>query len=534
MTQQDGIGGHDETAQVVLSALQQIGWLKKASTDVVSWETTDCLLRTILATHKAGFVFQLGGQRYSLSKRGADQIHKLVQAGVTLRTEIRPWQTVVDEWIGPRLYLSHSAIVSATTQFTAVVSSRMGRGKQHVPDWPERIDAALATSLRLSHRLLSAPATATRDIVSAAAATVGRPVVQLDIASETTPQQWLAEALGDGQLLDICATSIFVSPPLPLVEAATSSDASTIASTPLRDRAVIALANRVLGLYARRGGAIEILLRRRGRDERFPIGTTYVAIGQSNSNAGKRNDVSGLLGDGVIGWLIEKRVAQSFGKFWTCRSAATVETACMQIATPMPASWLKLDEKSWPFLSHCTRGADGPRPLESDDSFLRRNWGDGTADSHPLLTLGKILSDATLRCNDVLYRGDRPVVSFSQVQLCKLMNRRKFQPHLGRWDWEPYGIAIRTSVLQALGARPVIYGDDETFDSLPESDRAFFQPARRRGHREDWIEEIEWRVPGDVRLDQIKHDEALIFVASRREALAISRKVRWPVVWLRN
>ncbi len=535
MTVENELSGNDSPIQLVVESLQRIGWLKKVPTcsAVINSEVSGCLLRGILSAQRDGCTFSMGVQQYALSQRGAARIRKLVEAGVALQTEVRPWQLVIDQWIGPRLYLSHAGNFGSATKYTSIVSSRMGRGRRNVPDWPERVDAALASSHRLAHRLLSCSGIASHEVVASAAATAGAAAIELEIATDSSPQQWLAEKLVSEQLLDCCVTTISISPPL-LAPAGQSPLELNLNSTPLRDRAVIALADRVLGLSARRRGAIETLLRTRASDERFPAGTTYVAIRPAKPNPAQRKKASELLSDGVIGWLVEKRSVRSHGRFWSCRPATVAARAGMQVAIPMPELWRKLDAESWPFLSHCTRGTTGPRPLESEESFLKRCWVEGTEDSHPLLTLGEILMDETIRCNDVLYRNSRKVVSFSQVPLPDLLGRRKFQLHLGRWDWEPYGIAIRRSVLESLGARPVIYGDDATFDSLSESDRAFFQPSQRRNGRDNWSDEQEWRVLGDVRVGKIKYNEALIFVAHRQEALALCKKVRWPVVWTRD
>ncbi len=86
------------------------------------------------------------------------------------------------------------------------------------------------------------------------------------------------------------------------------------------------------------------------------------------------------------------------------------------------------------------------------------------------------------------------------------MARRRFQSHLGRWDWEPYGLLLRRDALEQLGARPVIYGDDQTYKQMSDVDRPFFQPARRRSahsSEDHWQAEKEWRVLSDIHLTEL-------------------------------
>ena len=129
-------------------------------------------------------------------------------------------------------------------------------------------------------------------------------------------------------------------------------------------------------------------------------------------------------------------------------------------------------------------------------------------------------------------RAGARVVSFTAIPLAELDRRRVFRPHRGRWDFEPYGIAIRQCWLERRGARPVRYGDEAMWTRLTASQRPFFQYSKTRGdgdHTTDWSEEREWRYPGDVDLSCLTHDDALLFVPSRGEAEVLARISPWPV-----
>jgi hypothetical protein len=131
-----------------------------------------------------------------------------------------------------------------------------------------------------------------------------------------------------------------------------------------------------------------------------------------------------------------------------------------------------------------------------------------------------------------LVRGGVPVVSFTATPLSEMGRLRTFRSHLSRWDFEPYGVCIRRDWLQTCGARPVQYGDDSLWSRLPSEERPFFQKTESRtarGKPVDWTAEREWRHVGDVPLDEIPHDAALLFVPSRAEAELLAALSPWAI-----
>ena len=86
------------------------------------------------------------------------------------------------------------------------------------------------------------------------------------------------------------------------------------------------------------------------------------------------------------------------------------------------------------------------------------------------------------------------------------------------------------------GARPVLYGDDSTWQSLSKSDRPFFQPAHSGSSssedadaRIDWTVEREWRHMGDLDLRQLSREDALVFVPNFAAARRLSAVSPWPI-----
>ena len=85
---------------------------------------------------------------------------------------------------------------------------------------------------------------------------------------------------------------------------------------------------------------------------------------------------------------------------------------------------------------------------------------------------------------------------------------------LGRWNYEPYGIAVSRSVLQRLGAREVIYGDKHLFEQLSPEEKPYYQFKGMDNTDEQlpagWESEAEWRLAGDLDLMSIKDDVIII------------------------
>jgi hypothetical protein len=207
--------------------------------------------------------------------------------------------------------------------------------------------------------------------------------------------------------------------------------------------------------------------------------------------------------------------------------------ALSQLTAVVPVSWSADTAPSPDYLVHCTRGNSGPLPDEKDVDYRKRLWIDGhVPENLPLLTLCRICLEGILRGTARLTRTDQRCVSFSSVRLPELLGRRKFHPHLGRWDWEPYGFLFVREELARLGARPVIYGDEESFFSLGRKDQPFFQSSG--GGANLWTEEQEWRILDDLRLHELPADSVRMFVRTQQEAGCLARRFPWPVFWYQS
>jgi hypothetical protein len=312
---------------------------------------------------------------------------------------------------------------------------------------------------------------------------------------------------------------------------------------PLQDRISIALADRVWSLSLRRGGTLEKLIEVRLIDPTFPPGSVFVTLPKATPSSklvARRSLSNKRAGDlqwlkrGAVGWLVATRAFSGSGPLRHCHANGPGSVTVQQIAAPLPQAWRSLTaDDPWPYLVHCTRGRTGPLPEESEQSFRQRVWSHPHEIVwHPLETLGHICREGRLRGTASITRTAERCVSFSAVPLVPLLKCRTFRSHLGRWDWEPYGLLILREALQAIGAQEVIYGDESDYQRLDSRQRPYFQPRRRKGMTQQvWSEEREWRILGDVDLRLLPSNSVMVFVRTQIEAQQFARYCPWPVLW---
>ena len=229
----------------------------------------------------------------------------------------------------------------------------------------------------------------------------------------------------------------------------------------------------------------------------------------------KSSLVEELLGEGATGWYL-------FGKAGTDQQSPSQNTNVVSVDA------FQSDD----FLLHWTRRRAGPWPEQPVSEYLDELiFRQPEQQRSELAVLRRILATSTILASNDLTRSPRRVVCFSDLSLKQLQQRRVFRPHLSRWDFEPYGVAIRKSWLEQQGARSAIYGDEAIWDSLAECDRPFFQ-LNQKESSVDWSLEEEWRIIGDVDLRNVPADQAVVFVPTIDAANQVAEFSRWPVVVL--
>lgn len=522
--------------------------------------------------------------RAYLSREGRAHIQRLLSRGWTLRSGWpREWSPAVDAWLGRRLFFGHASQFAANRRLISLVSSRIGRHGNLQPDWPHWLDGALRYAHRQREHLLIVPETTLASMVEHFARIADLPCTTVRWTEHTSLSDWLYDLLsalaspGINAFNSECLPSdplesIHISPPLESTDPSERSPqlrsienspqlnahSGDLRTLPLQDRLSLALADSVLALHIRAARNLERLITQRLQDPLFPTGSVFVTLpAASSAHAWIRcgpqpkptKAATDWLRRGAVGWIARQTSLAARSPLRHCRLSSPpvwlgaplslsspYAPPLWQLSGPLPAHWQQLQaDDDWPYLVHCTRGTLGPFPEESVESFRERVWlHEDAVALHPLETLSRICLERRLRATCGITRTDGPCVSFSAVPLVPLLRRRKFQIHLGRWDWEPYGLLIRHRRLLEAGAAQVVYGSHADFLKLPTEKKPLFQPSqRKRGRSQEasWTEEREWRVLHDVDLQSLAAGSILVFTRTRTEAQQLAQYSPWPVLW---
>ena len=267
------------------------------------------------------------------------------------------------------------------------------------------------------------------------------------------------------------------------------------------------IAKEVVVLSVRKGGNLHASISHRlgsGFQTRILLEPTLTRTGLANE----------LMAQGATGWIL-------------FREDPVDEESHAETAKVCNPADFNIDE----YLLHWTRRRVGPWPDQSENEFLDSLiFQTGNKDRRQVASLRRILATNRIVATNELTRDARPVVCFSDISFAELLQRRVFRSHMGRWDFEPFGVAIRKDWLKGIGCRQVIYGNNSRWANLSDSDRPFFQMNDEGAI--DWSHEKEWRVVGDVDLRRVSADAAVVFVPTEQDATEISGFCKWPIVVL--
>lgn len=478
----------------------------------------------------------------------------------------RESSTRIKAWLGPRLYLTSPSVHRLLSEKVhSIVCSQMGRDYRNMPCWPALLDWAIRSAQRDSAGLIVTEGTTldepTRQFAQAAAV----PLIELNLerpfrfgkdsaklvsrksgdcdsklsseAFNPAAVEWLLSSLSHLVASDPSAISseqgIWISPLLcdhsqrdSLADQA-NENLEALVSTPLRDRVCVALADRVTAVSIKPSGTIATLLQNRLSDTTFPTGSCFIAM--PNYRFAAKQDWKPhqvWLDRGAVGYLVD--IESSVGlnnQLSRCTSVSITLQPCLSLS-----NWLQRQRDSWSNLTHCTRGNSAAWPQESTEGFVRRVWNKGNSlGTDPFLTLMNILQERCLRGSNWMTRTQTPMVSLSAAPIEDLLARRTFRTHLGRWDWEPYGIIFRQSCLAA--AHAVTYGPKTEFEKLPADMQLFYQP---NDGRQDWSDEQEYRFVGSIDLASLPSHAAVVFTQTEIEARQAAAISPFPVIWVRG
>lgn len=405
-------------------------------------------------------------------------------------------------------YLTYSPTTSHQRTTTSIVSSRLGRKLDQRDEFFRVLRIACSQLDPRRQMLLSAKRTATHPFVTRAAELFGLDVLEAHIAaSNTSLSQWLDDCL----TLSTCDTVLMV---WQVPEQLSSCP-------PVRDAVTVSHADQVLAIYLNKGGNTRTLLQE--RVEHQNPSRVYLAIG--NEQLVTQSVAEPLMERGAIGWYLAPNIGDSVRLL-----NAGSETVAKQPIHTLTESQAELSISDH-FLTHCTRGTHGPWPDQTETDFLDDLiLGKASRDRSALAALTRIVGQRRILATGEAIRTGTPVVSLTSVAITELHSLRQFRSHRGRWDFEPYGISIDRKFLLQHGAREAIYGDEQVWESLPAEDQPYFQRVGEKETSIDWRVEKEFRVLGDIDLDSIPIDKAIVFVPTREEAEHIAGISNWPVV----
>lgn len=400
----------------------------------------------------------------------------------------------------------------------SVASSRMGQKLDEESEWFDALRTLAVQLSKTSKFLLTARETTTDPFVRRLSELFQIPIMELQPFPENPSPKWFEDQARAAEKLVEQGDGNFNAYFKPLQRAEMTQTKTDI------DELLIGLAISVVLLSVRKGGNIHKAAQRRLARE-SQTGTRLLI----NRKLSSKPVESDLLQRGATAWWL-------YGQDCTHSQAASWTPTSVNNFRKPSAIILTLDElESENYLAHWTRRRVGRWPDQTNPEFLddliflakRRQHGEVSA-------LCRILASGRILGSHDLTRDRRDVVCFSNLPLDEILNQRVFRPHLSRWDFEPYGIAIEREFLLRLGARPVVYGDESDWERLSEFDQAFFQVKNSKSAEIDWSREREWRIVGDLKLDDIPVDQAVVFVKTESDALIVAALSRWPVVILEH
>ncbi|MEZ5357893.1 MAG: hypothetical protein R3F48_03620 [Candidatus Zixiibacteriota bacterium] len=185
----------------------------------------------------------------------------------------------------------------------------------------------------------------------------------------------------------------------------------------------------------------------------------------------------------------------------------------------------ELSDDHW--LIHFTRSCRGPWPGETCLDYYRAVLHSNCDYCHCAREgLQKIIREGIIRGSTRNIRSGHRVVAFTLYNSEAARNLFRYRSRLANPYFEPYGIAVAKSWADRIGLYPVVYGDDEIYNGMAEAMRPYFQAEGEDGR---WIGEREWRIVGDVALQQLNPDYTRIVVASPGEKALFDEGSAYPV-----
>jgi hypothetical protein len=187
-----------------------------------------------------------------------------------------------------------------------------------------------------------------------------------------------------------------------------------------------------------------------------------------------------------------------------------------------------LSSSNWDYIVHWTRTRHGPWPGERRIDFYNRLLSSGS--NYPndaFSTLCRIADEGRIRASAEKIRDSVPAIGFTECDPAASLAMMRWLPKRVNWNFEPYGVAIKTEAARRIGIRPVIYGTGHEYENLPDSEKQYFQSSGEKNDV-DWSREREWRHIGDLDLRRLPVEDLLFIAWRKSEAEMLREMTRCP------
>lgn len=444
---------------------------------------------------------------------------------------------VSERWFGDRIYWWPRGVIEGPR--VGIVGSRLQRD----PESRQPILKALRLSMTAidsrCEQVVTSAGTSLCDYVAQCGLAFGTSVFRVSAPGEhVSPKSWL------DQLVQISNPAseyqLLLSPEVSqsrIVSPSNTAAVNSLNRLPLRDRALALMSSRLFVLTLRPGGNWWELLNLGFADQLWAAGSVRAIVGRGLC---AEDVVSELQNHGVVPWYLSSDADHKLATDRNTRtervtgdSPAALSLTDRAMAEDALIEELIRSEAASEWLLHWTRAPRGEWAGESQDDYLMDAVLSDS--SHPRTafgTLQRIVTERVIRTTSGNTRVSADVVCLSAMPLVKLAAQRTFRQHRGRWDFERYGIGVRRAPVCALGGRPVIYGDESVWQSLPQGEQPWFQPRQSGASKTsiDWTIESEWRLTSELGLDRLSADDVFVFCATDDEAEELRSTCEWRVV----
>lgn len=442
------------------------------------------------------------------------------------------------QWLGQRAFWWPDG----TKDFTGVgvVSSRLPRNNTTRAVIFQTLSQTVSAVSPASERLVASSGTSLCDHIEQCANLFNLPLLRISSpADKQTPKPWIEELIRPPE--KGTAADLIISPQLapPASDSCVTTDSPALPEyLPTRDRVLALLSHRVFVLNIRRGGNWWHLLKAGIEKRLWKPGAVRVVSGTELCSEEVINELQSL---GAVRWQFTNHNADtlnenSHSQFATAiphETPARDSVASETVAEETLIKELAHPQSSTEWLTHWTRAPQSEWAGETRDEYLKSVvLNDSHSERTAYATLKRIIQEQTIRATPHNTRVAVSVVCLADIPLTTLATQRIFRPHRGRWDFEQYGICVRKQQVHSIGGRPVIYGDEATWKSMPEGERAWFQLKYSQAQTTsiNWTVENEWRLTRDLHLGHLPATDVFAFCSTEEEAIRLRPACPWRVL----